>query len=192
MLSAILCTMLMMPLVSPSSHHCHRGSVLLITAETAWCSPGSGEVGVNVSFLFVLYFSRKILIIVKQCCLRLTLLLIILYNRSSSLYIHTYILLICSHRQRVKNTCRDLTRIDSPSSPNHKIQSHILRWIFSQKGYQSRIPIRIFDASYWLSRLVQICLKPRNEHNMASSWDLCYKLLTELQLKQDEEWINWD
>lgn len=177
MLSAILWAMLMMPLVSPSSHHCHRSSVLLITAEPAWCSIGSGEVGVNVSLLFVLYFSRKILIIVKWFCLQLTLLLIILYNRSSSLYLHTYIFLICSHRQR-ENRCRDLTRIDSLSSPNHKIQSHILRWIFSQKCYQSRIPIRIFYTSYWLSRLVQICLKPRNEHNMASSWDLCYKLLT--------------
>ena len=111
MLSAILCAMLMMPLVSPSNHHCHRSSVLLITAEPAWCSISSGEVGVNVSLLFVLYLSRKILIIAKYC-LQLTLLLIILYNRSSSLYIHTYIFLICSHRQIVKNRCRDLTRID--------------------------------------------------------------------------------
>lgn len=108
MLSAILCAMLMMPLVSPLSHHCHRGSVLLITGEPAWCSISSDEVGVNVSLLFVLYFSRNILIIVKWYCLQLTLLLIVLYNRSSSLYKHTYIFLICSHRQ---------WRIDVETSP---------------------------------------------------------------------------
>lgn len=166
MLSAILCAMLMMPLVSPSSHHCHRGSVLLISSD---------EVGVNVSLLFVLYFSRSILIIVKWYCLQLTLLLIVLYNRSSSLYKHTYIFLICSHRQwRIDvETSPELTVFPKPQNSESYFNMNFL-----PKGLSVLHTKSIFYASYWSSRLAHICLKPRNEHNVASSWDPCYKLLT--------------